>query len=811
MAIQLIESWQTYSSTTDIGRRWYAGTFGGGTLVSGGLEMGGGPFAHYELTRLHPMSSYRIGFWFTPKQRAPSVTNSSCLHVCQGGDTNTSNQVGLGHNPDGTMSCFLGKNFSGLGGTTLANGTTVLALNTAYWLEFSVDSVTTSASATVELRINGVTEFIVTGVASAATGKPWIDRIAFAGGANITDYVFGALYIGDGAEGWLGPCNVQWVALTGDTAQKDFITDLGGADYTQLNDLSYLTDIKASSLNAADLYTIGTVSYNPADFIAAQFSTQTWQNGTQTQALALLVNDGTTVGEAAGVPGSTEAVANQTDIRSILLGPPSGGTWSQAGFSDIKIGQRIAPFGKGINFRATAGHFTDAAFDTYSLGEAYPTTRGGLTFGWDGAVTAADVNTIVSPFGGNNYTTNNGTRRTFRIDVPAAGRYQLRLLLDSNVTTSRQYAVIKDGSTTLFTLDSVSASQFAMDAGSESVYPSSQYALFNGARVITLTSTALNIEIGTPAADTGRTGLAHVELIALDNQGSLTGSSPDVLVSGTFAEALISTTEDTSGGGSDPVDITVTQGTPTVVQGGTVTITDGYLSASAPGITASALTFTVGTPPAHGTLKKSGVNTSSWTQDDLDNNRITYTESGNFASDSFTFTVSATGANTTTLKTENITITASPPSETISLTSDPMYIMRWDTEDVFNGYLAASGTGGLTAADITYTITTAPAHGTLEILGSPVSTFTQADIDAGQVFYVQNGDGVTFDSFIFTLSGGTATPVTGNILGITIEDLGFSFSSATVQPCPTACVAADCETSMVPAEECETSSFGCCE
>jgi hypothetical protein len=66
---------------------------------------------------------------------------------------------------------------------------------------------------------------------------------------------------------------------------------------------------------------------------------------------------------------------------------------------------------------------------------------------------------------------------------------------------------------------------------------------------------------------------------------------------------------------------------------------------------------------------------------------------------------------------------------------------------------------------LTYTVTVAPTSGTLRLSGAPTSTFTQADINAGNVTYVHSGSATTSDSFTFTVSDGVNTvgPATFNI------------------------------------------------
>src|SRR5207249_4746358 len=82
----------------------------------------------------------------------------------------------------------------------------------------------------------------------------------------------------------------------------------------------------------------------------------------------------------------------------------------------------------------------------------------------------------------------------------------------------------------------------------------------------------------------------------------------------------------------------------TLGEGTTATVTSSKLAASSdPGDPASELVYTLTAAPTHGTLKLSGTAlaaTSTFTQADLNNNNVTYTQDGseNFG-DSFSFSV----------------------------------------------------------------------------------------------------------------------------------------------------------------------------
>ena len=81
-----------------------------------------------------------------------------------------------------------------------------------------------------------------------------------------------------------------------------------------------------------------------------------------------------------------------------------------------------------------------------------------------------------------------------------------------------------------------------------------------------------------------------------------------------------------------------------------------------------------------------------------------------------------------------------------------------------------------TAAELSYTVTDGPASGQLELAGDPgvaITSFTQADLDAGQVVYVHGGGSDTTDSFTFSLSDGEGGEFTGQNFAITVISAGF--------------------------------------
>lgn len=128
-------------------------------------------------------------------------------------------------------------------------------------------------------------------------------------------------------------------------------------------------------------------------------------------------------------------------------------------------------------------------------------------------------------------------------------------------------------------------------------------------------------------------------------------SADNVLVAGTMGRGAWLVNDATINLGIDPdttVPVLVNNSPLSIPVGATVTISSSLLRVDDPDNTHAQLTYTVVMAPSDGTLLKNGIASSSFTQDDIDNNRITYHETAtNVSSDFFTFTVSDPAGNHT--------------------------------------------------------------------------------------------------------------------------------------------------------------------
>lgn len=119
------------------------------------------------------------------------------------------------------------------------------------------------------------------------------------------------------------------------------------------------------------------------------------------------------------------------------------------------------PFSALINFRLTSAFVTDDAGQTYALAtDSYPTSRAGLTFGWEVAPQAAADRTQGIGRGPNNdprlagvHYTNSATPSVFRVDLASAGTFNIVVAFgDDLVGMGPADLLIKDDATAVLTL-----------------------------------------------------------------------------------------------------------------------------------------------------------------------------------------------------------------------------------------------------------------------------------------------------------------------------------------------------------------------
>lgn len=157
----------------------------------------------------------------------------------------------------------------------------------------------------------------------------------------------------------------------------------------------------------------------------------------------------------------------------------------------------------GFNFRATSGFVTDPANTTYVLPtDTYPTTRAGVTFGWDTSLSGDDLNAgIDARLAGAHYIGSNQLR-DFRVDLDAANTKDIYMAIGyAGFSLTDQQVKIIDGAggggVTLFTVTdaSIGANHWTDATGTERT-SSSDWASNNTSQSAAFSTTVCILRLG---------------------------------------------------------------------------------------------------------------------------------------------------------------------------------------------------------------------------------------------------------------------------------------------------------------------------
>lgn len=151
------------------------------------------------------------------------------------------------------------------------------------------------------------------------------------------------------------------------------------------------------------------------------------------------------------------------------------------------------PFSIGLNFRATSGYVTDPPGSTYVLGtDAYPTTRSGVTFGYESGFTSTNTrnrSTSTPILAGVHYEPGDAVPR-FRVDLPSPGTYGIRLAAGDSIANYSEWLLLDDSTSKVASnTTTTDASQF-VDA-SDTLRSSKADWIANNAEITVVFSSAI--------------------------------------------------------------------------------------------------------------------------------------------------------------------------------------------------------------------------------------------------------------------------------------------------------------------------------
>ncbi|XP_043231633.1 chondroitin sulfate proteoglycan 4-like [Amphibalanus amphitrite] len=186
-----------------------------------------------------------------------------------------------------------------------------------------------------------------------------------------------------------------------------------------------------------------------------------------------------------------------------------------------------------------------------------------------------------------------------------------------------------------------------------------------------------------------------------------------------------------------------------VVQKQTASITTRNLQVTDPDNAPSEILYTIISGPSRGRVFLRGqphVRVSNFSQADVDAERLLYAQDGSLGSDQFLFSV-WDGVHSPLMTSFGITVV--PLSLTIARNL-PLRLPQGQSRVTLKPEQVSADTNGM-RSEIVFNVTREPTRGRLFIGADMVTTFSQADVDAGRVSYLQMDLSAPNDSFAATV------------------------------------------------------------
>ncbi|MFB6248291.1 MAG: cadherin-like domain-containing protein [Salinibacter sp.] len=195
-----------------------------------------------------------------------------------------------------------------------------------------------------------------------------------------------------------------------------------------------------------------------------------------------------------------------------------------------------------------------------------------------------------------------------------------------------------------------------------------------------------------------------------------------------------------------------------VSEGGTYVLTGGDLDGRDADDSPSDLTYSVGTAPSNGQILLNGSQTGTFTQADVGAGNVSYRHDGtDTRSDSVELTLSD---GTATTSPTDVSVTVSTQNNAPTIATSSLSLDEGASATITRSLLEATDQES-EPSGLTYSVTSGPSNGTILLNGSPTSSFTQADVNDGDLSYRHDGSETTADSVDVTVSDENGASASG--------------------------------------------------
>lgn len=250
-------------------------------------------------------------------------------------------QLGIRVNPDGSID-ICRQTGAGSSGETILCSSAVGLFSVGVWKYLEWAATISDTVGYVEAWVEGVSVCSASGVdTNASTGVVASLSLTEDGNFPSPKLDYDDVYVVDNLIP-LGPCRVETIRPSADTAQKDFTPSTGSTNYNLLNStlLQGTTYVEDGTTTELDLYDFSDITGTPAIVHSVSLNTVAQKTDVNARTINYSIDLGSGVSDGSAYFLGT-GIALLPEIR-LLETKPGGGSWSYTDVNALKAGPRIA-------------------------------------------------------------------------------------------------------------------------------------------------------------------------------------------------------------------------------------------------------------------------------------------------------------------------------------------------------------------------------------------------------------------------------------------------------------------------------------
>jgi hypothetical protein len=341
MTIRLIDGFDLYNgivANIGLAAKW-TNMAGSGTLVGAG-RFGGqcmrGWSANPWQRGTVSSTTYSIGVAVRMPNLVITATNYAFLMLANG-TISGSCQMGFNITSAGSIVGLRGSFYNSMNTILGTSPTGVITAGTWHYVEVEV-TIGTGTSGSFNVYVDNVLVLAVSGVNTAQTGATTTNTIGLMGVCNGNFLEFDDLYVTDTFTR-LGERRVETLAVTADTADKDWTPSTGSVNYAMVDEIPVnSTDyVSASTVGDLDLYTIADLSSSPTTIDAVQATMFAEKTDATSRSIAAVFDI-----SATQLTGANHSLAvGISKFDTIFETKPGGGAWDATAVNALTGGPKV--------------------------------------------------------------------------------------------------------------------------------------------------------------------------------------------------------------------------------------------------------------------------------------------------------------------------------------------------------------------------------------------------------------------------------------------------------------------------------------